>query len=75
MSIETKINGVLIGYTCIVNKGQIQEGALHRYSVNHYRFGKQPSSFQFDVVHNREDGFEKLSFIIYERINELLDKK
>jgi hypothetical protein len=58
LSIETRVNGALIGYTCIVNKGQIQDSNLRRYSINHYRFDKQPSSLQFDVVHNQEEGLK-----------------
>ena len=76
MSLETRVNGFLIGYTYILNKGQVDiENASNIYDIEHHRMGKKPSVINFKVIHNFEDGFEKLSLIIYERIDEILKNK
>lgn len=76
ISLETKVNGLLIGCAYIVNKGQVDNGdGPCVYSVEYYRMGKEPAILNFKVVHHSEDGFEKLSLIIYKKIDNILKNK
>jgi len=74
MSIETRINGNLIGYAHIRNTKQIDDENFI-YHVEYHQFDKGSRVINFDIVHKRADTPEKLSLIIYQKINKMLKQK
>lgn len=44
------------------------------YDVKYYNFGENPYTFNFDVVHNREEGAEKLLLKIYQQVDKIKNK-
>jgi len=74
MSIETKVNGNLIGYAHIKNTSQI-DGENFMYHVEYHQFDKGSKVINFDVVHKKSDSSEKLSLIVYQRVNKILKQK
>ena len=78
ISIETKVNGRLIGYANIVNTAIPCDGELKKcfvYSVEYHQIGRDGSITKFNVVHNPEDGIEKLTEIVYKEISKRLKRK
>ena len=73
LSLEVKINSELIGHAYVENQQIIcEEGSL--YKVHYYMPGREPNMIKFDLVHNPDDGVEKLIFLIYQEINKNIDK-
>lgn len=74
LSLETRINGILISYTSIENQ-LIDDGEGNFiYKVEHYRLDKKPSVIQFNILHKREEGAEKLALLIFREIDKRLKK-
>lgn len=74
MSIENRVNGILIGFGYVVNETFIdEENCL--YSVEYHRVGKKPNVVNLSVIHKREEGAEKLSLLIYSELDKILKKK
>lgn len=74
LSLETRINGVLIGYINVHNEIMADKDNNHIYNVDYYSFGKEPYKLNFKVKHNREEGAEKLLLLIYKEIDKILKK-
>jgi hypothetical protein len=74
MSIETRINGILINYMSIVREVNLPEG-FYLYDIEYFRPERSPKILEFQVRHKREEGAEKLALIIYQKVNKLLGKK
>lgn len=70
-SLETRINGQLIGFAYGVNKG-LQSNSKDLYEIEYHRITKEPSIIKFNILHNPEEGIEKLSSLIYNKINQEL---
>jgi hypothetical protein len=68
-SLENRINGVLVGYAYVKNESPIDED-VYCYHVEYHRIGKKPNIISFDIAHVKEEGAEKLVFLIYQRIYE-----
>jgi hypothetical protein len=74
LSIETRVNGNLISHLYIHNE-MIFEGDKTVYSVEYYRINKEPAVIKFVIKHNRSEGAEKLSLLIYREIDKRLKKE
>jgi len=74
MSIETRVNGNLIGYVHIRNVSQVDDENFI-YHVEYHQFDKGSKVINFDVAHKKSNSSEKLSLIIYQEINRILKKK
>ena len=77
LSIETRINGTLIGVAYVHNEIYLidkEEGECI-YSVEYHRFNKEPSVIKFNVKHKREEGAEKLSLLIYRELDKRLKRE
>jgi len=48
MSIETKINGNLIGYASVENKGEVFKKEI-LYSVEYHFIGREPNVSEFNI--------------------------
>jgi len=71
MSIETRIGGSLISCAYVSNELQIDKENF-AYHVEYHRFNKKPNVISFNLVHKREEGAEKLVFLVYTEINKKL---
>jgi len=74
LSIETRVNGNLIGFAYVHNEMIIEEGKTV-YSVEYYRVNRFPDVLRFRVLHNPKEGAEKLSLLIYKGIDKRLKKE
>lgn len=73
MSLETRINGRLIGIAEIRNVLDVGEGN-YSYEVKYHRMGKDSEIIEFDIVHKREDGAEALALMVYNKLEKELKK-
>jgi hypothetical protein len=76
LSIETRINGTLIGVAYVHNESLINETGEGEcvYSVEYHRINKEPPVIKFKIKHRREEGAEKLSLLIYTELDKRLKK-
>ncbi|MCL5018694.1 MAG: hypothetical protein M1416_02940 [Candidatus Pacearchaeota archaeon] len=74
LSLETRANGVLINLIHVANREITDKKGNYFYDVKYYNFGENSYMLNFDVVHNRKDGAEKLLLKIYEQIDKLRKK-
>ncbi|MCX6747116.1 MAG: hypothetical protein NTU63_03215 [Candidatus Pacearchaeota archaeon] len=74
LSLETRINGTLIGYTYIKNELNQDNDGNYLYEVEHCRFDRKPNVIGFNLLHKREDGAERLLFLVYREIDKRLKK-
>lgn len=77
MSLETRINGKLIAYTYIHNEGFLDEAqTTSLYYVEYHRIGENvnPKEFHFYLKHNRAEGVEKLTQLVYREVGKRLKK-
>jgi hypothetical protein len=77
LSIETRVNGQLIGYAYVLNKGQadIDNDKNCFYYVEYHKIGLKSQIMNFRVVHNREEDAEELSLLIYIEVCKRLKKR
>lgn len=77
LSIETRINGNLIGVSYIHNESLVdnQEQGECIYFVEYHRMNKEPPVIRFNVKHKREEGAEKLSLLIYKELDKRLKRE
>jgi hypothetical protein len=76
LSIETRVNGCLIGFAYVHNEMSLDgkdEGEC-KYSVEYHRVNREPSVIRFNIKHKREEGAEKLSLLIYRELDKRLKK-
>lgn len=74
LSLETRVNGVLIGLVNVKNE-MISDGKKnYLYGVEAYGLGEDKYNFNFEIRHNRSDGAEKLLLKIYEKIDKIKRK-
>ncbi len=74
LSLETRVNGVLIGCAYIHNESVQDDKGNCLYNVEYHRFDRKPSVIRFNLTHKREEGAEKLILKIYEEITKRLKK-
>ena len=65
LSVETKINGKLIGRARIENLRRMGDGRYF-YHVEYAQLDGEQKKLNFDVIHDREEGEEELVFLIYQ---------
>jgi hypothetical protein len=77
LSIETRINGTLIGVAYVHNELYLEgkEEGECVYLVEYHRLNKEPPVIRFNVKHKREEGAEKLSLLIYKELDKRLKKE
>ena len=75
MSLETRINGRLIGVAHIENTEVVDGEKNYLYNVRYIRVTGNPAIIEFDVLHKREDGAEALALLIYKEIDKELKKR
>jgi len=71
LSIETKINGKLTGRVYVTNLHPMGDGKYF-YHVEYIQFDRKQKKINFEVIHDRENGMEGLSLLVYQKINEML---
>ncbi len=74
ISLETRINGLLIGYAYIHNELVQDDKKNYLYNVEYHRFDRKPNLIKFSVMHKREEGAEKLLFLVYKEIDKRLKR-
>lgn len=67
LSIEKKINGKLISRAEVLNLHPIGDGK-YLYHVEYVQFDRKQNKLNFEVIHDREDGAEELTFLIYQEV-------
>ncbi len=72
ISLETRINGNLIGHAYVENEMCLDTEGNYLYNVRYMRPKGEPPVIEFNVQHKREDGVEILIFLIYEEIGKRL---
>jgi hypothetical protein len=77
LSIETRINGNLIGVAYVHNESLIDDIGTGEcvYFVGYHRMNKEPPVIRFNVKHKREEGAEKLSLLIYRELDKRLKRE
>jgi hypothetical protein len=77
LSVETRVNGSLVGTAFVYNELSLDDNIEGEclYSVEYHRINKEPPVIKFKVKHRREEGIEKLSFLIYRRLDQRLKKE
>ncbi|MBS3085594.1 hypothetical protein J4225_02815 [Candidatus Pacearchaeota archaeon] len=77
MSLETRINGKLIGYAHIVNKTEVlmEDKVIANYKVEYFRPENTPSVISFEITYEKEGGAEGLALLIFKKISETLKKQ
>lgn len=73
MSLELRINNMIIGVAYIVNTMAEDRGKTI-YNVSYFRPDRIQEFFKFSVKHKREEGAEKLALKVYETLGKELDK-
>lgn len=73
-SLETRVNGMLIGYAHVVRK-IIIDWENYIYYVEYFRPEREPSVIRFNITHKREEGAEKLVLKVYREIDKILRKE
>ena len=74
MSIETRVNGQLIGYAQIIRQFHLEKDT-YLYSVEYHKIGIDAKIFSFDVTHDLTKGSERLTQIVYGEISKRLKTK
>ncbi len=74
LSLETRINGILISLVNICNRMVTDDKGNHFYDVKYYYLGEEPYTLNFDVIHNRDDGAEKFLLRVYEKVDKMRRK-
>ncbi len=75
ITLESRVNGELIYHIYAVNKSEVySKKGVQTYHVKCYRVSKKPLLLNFKVTHNAEEGIEKLSLIIYKKLDNILKK-
>lgn len=59
LTVEAKVNGTLISYTVIVNKGPVLETDLHQYEYSHFEI-QGSKLIRGAILHLRTEGHQKL---------------
>lgn len=74
LSIETRINGILIGYASVTRKLQadLDNDKNYIYYVEYHKIGLKSRIINFRVVHNIDEGAEKLVLLVYQEIDKRL---
>jgi len=73
MSIELKVNGILIGKVYIKNEGHISgKSDLCNYYVKYSR-ARDERIIETYIEHKRGDGAEKLAEIVFKAVSELME--
>jgi hypothetical protein len=78
ISIETRVNGNLVSHVYIGNTRIPCDGELKGcfvYNAEYHQIGKDGYIDRFNVVHNPEDGIEKLTEIVYKEISKRVKQK
>lgn len=71
MFIETKIDDLLINSVKIFNTGRHDKQGNYKYHVQYLRV-QPPLDFGFYIFHKRDEGAEKLVFLVYQEIDKRL---
>ena len=66
-SLEIRINGLLVGCANGTNEFSA-DGKTFSYNIEYHRFNKDPKVLSFNVSHVREEGVEKLAFLVYKEV-------
>jgi len=76
ISLETRINGKLIGFASIINTEIPVEGeeGYFLYHVEYHRVEREPAVLKYSVVHRREDEADVLAELVYEGLQDALKK-
>ena len=69
MSLETRINGRLIGVANVRNTLISDEPGYDLYEIKYLRMDGDPPIVEFNVLHKREDGAEALALLVYQEID------
>lgn len=77
LSLETRVNGELIGYAYVNKKQQadIHNSKNYIYYVEYHKIGLRSKVIHFRIVHNVEEGAEKLVLKVYQEIDKILKKE
>lgn len=76
ISIETRVNGVLLGYIYARNAKEVDEAkGIYTYEVEFYKPEGKPPLMEFSVRHKRDEGFEKLALIVYKEVNRRIKER
>lgn len=77
LSIETRVNGELIGCAHAVRKMQayIDDDKKFYYYVEYHKIGLENRIVNFRVIHNPEEGAEKLILKVYQELAKILKRE
>jgi len=74
--LEIQVNHLLIGQVHVFNKGRTglddKNNRLYKVQYKYHLDTKKPEVMNFEIVHNREEGVEKLILLVYQEINKRL---